>query len=242
MNDMIKVDKVTMNFNLMNEKVLTLKEYVIKILKRQLKFQKFSALKDISFTIKKGDVFGIVGRNGAGKSTTLKLVSGILTPSSGNVQIFGTIAPLIELGAGFDLDLTARENVFLNGTILGHSPAFLKTKYDDIIEFAELEMFQDSPIRNFSSGMVARLGFSIATMVVPDILIVDEILSVGDFAFQKKCEQRINYMMEQGTTIIIVSHIIEQIENLCNQVMWLENGEIKMIGDAKEVCLNYKSV
>ena len=237
---MVEVRNVTMNFNLASEKVDNIKEYFIRKIKGQLQIQKFVALDHISLDIYKGDVFGIVGLNGAGKSTLLKVVSGILTPSEGSVTIHGSIAPLIELGAGFDMDLTARENVFLNGTVLGHSPDFLRSKYDEIIDFAELQNFQDVPIKNFSSGMLARLAFSIATMVTPDILIVDEILSVGDFLFQAKCEKRINHMLSSGTTVIMVSHSIDQIQRMCNRVVWLDHGHMKMIGEMKEVCEAYK--
>ena len=238
---MVEVRDVTMNFNLASEKVDNIKEYFIRKIKGQLQIQKFVALDHISLDIYKGDVFGIVGLNGAGKSTLLKVVSGILAPSEGSVAIHGSIAPLIELGAGFDMDLTAREYVFHNGTVLGHNPAFLRSKYDEIIDFAELQNFQDVPIKNFSSGMLARLAFSIATMVTPDILIVDEILSVGDFLFQAKCEDRINHMLDSGTTVIMVSHSIEQIQRMCNRVVWLDHGHLKMIGDMAEVCEAYKS-
>ena len=197
-------------------------------------------LKDISFNIPKGDRVGIIGFNGAGKSTLLKLLAGIYTPTSGNIEIKGKIAPLLELGAGFDMELTARENIFLNGSVLGFDRAFLKEKYDEILEFAELKDFEDVAIKNFSSGMVARLGFAIATLVKPDILIVDEILSVGDFLFQQKCEKRISELMSGGTTVLIVSHTIDQIERLCNRVIWLEHGVTKMIGETEEVCGQYK--
>lgn len=242
MSHAVEVNHVTMQFRLSKEGVDSIKEYFIKFMKKQLAYDQFTALKDVSFTIEKGDVFGIVGFNGAGKSTILKVISGIIAPTEGSVAIHGTIAPLIELGAGFDMDLTARENVYLNGTVLGFSPDFLDSKYDEIIQFAELEQFQDVPVKNFSSGMVARLGFAIATVVTPDILIVDEILSVGDFLFQQKCERRIQSMMENGTTVIIVSHSINQIEMLCNRVLWLEKGQVKMLGETKEVCEQYKSV
>ncbi len=238
---MVEVRDVTMNFNLASEKVDSIKEYFIRKVKGQLQIQKFVALDHISLDIYKGDVFGIVGLNGAGKSTLLKVVSGILAPSEGSVTIRGSIAPLIELGAGFDMDLTARENVFLNGTVLGHSPDFLRSKYDGIIDFAELQNFQDVPIKNFSSGMLARLAFSIATMVTPDILIVDEILSVGDFLFQAKCEDRINHMLQSGTTVIMVSHSLQQIQRMCNRVVWLDHGQMKMIGEMAPVCKAYKS-
>ncbi len=240
--NVIEVNNVTMRFNMSKENLDSLKEYFIKLVKRQLFFEQFTALSNVSFNIEKGDVFGIVGFNGAGKSTILKVISGILQPSEGSVKIDGTIAPLIELGAGFDMELTARENVYLNGTVLGLSPDFIDTKYDEIIDFAELQDFQDVAVKNFSSGMLARLGFAIATVVTPDILIVDEILSVGDFLFQQKCENRISEMMKNGTTVIIVSHSIEQIEKLCNKVIWLEKGKVKMLGETKEVCDAYKSV
>ena len=238
--NVVEVKNVTMNFNLPKEKVDSLKEYFIKLVKHQLMFEKFVALDNVSFEIAKGDVFGIVGFIGAGKSTILKIISGIIAPSEGSVVVDGTIAPLIELGAGFDMELTARENVFLNATVLGYSPDFIKSKYDEIIDFAELREFQDVAVKNFSSGMVARLGFAIATVVTPDILIVDEILSVGDYLFQEKCERRIDEMMRGGTTVILVSHAIKQIEKLCNRVLWLDHGKVKMCGPMAEVTEQYK--
>ena len=201
----------------------------------------FVAVDNVSFDIKKGDVFGIVGLNGCGKSTTLKIISGILEPTKGSVKTYGTIAPLIELGAGFDMDLTARENIYLNGSVLGYSKKFMDEKFDEIVEFSEMQEFLDVPMKNYSSGMVARIGFAIATVTTPDILIVDEILAVGDFLFQQKCEDRINKMINDDTTVIIVSHSIEQIERLCKHCVWLEKGKIKMIGDAAEVCNAYKN-
>ena len=241
MGNAIEINNVTMKFNMCREKVDNLKEYLIKFLKKQLSFEEFIALEDVSVEVKEGEVFGIVGLNGSGKSTLLKLVSGILKPTNGTVKTMGTISPLIELGAGFDMELTARENIFMNGSVLGYSRDFMKEKFEDIIEFAELQDFVEVPLKNFSSGMVARLGFSIATLVKPEILIVDEILAVGDFLFQQKCEQRIQEMMSGGTTVLIVSHSIEQIERLCNRVMWLEKGHVKMIGETAEVCAAYKS-
>ena len=199
------------------------------------------AVDNVSFDIKKGDVFGIVGLNGCGKSTTLKVISGILEPTKGSVETDGVIAPLIELGAGFDMELTARENIYLNGSVLGFSKKFMDEKFDDIVEFSEMRDFLDVPMKNYSSGMVARIGFAIATVTTPDILIVDEILAVGDFQFQQKCEDRINSMLKDDTTVIIVSHSIEQIERLCKHCVWLEKGKIKMIGDAQEVCNAYKN-
>lgn len=241
MPNVIEVKDVSMRFNMSKERVDSMKEYFIKFLKRQLIFEEFIALKDISFSIKKGEVVGIVGLNGSGKSTLLKIISGILRPTTGSAVANGTISPLIELGAGFDFDLTARENVYLNGSVLGFSKQVMSEKMDEIIDFAELRDFMDVAIKNFSSGMVARLGFSIATITRPDILIVDEILSVGDFLFQEKCEQRIADMMSGGTTVIIVSHSLEQIERLCSRVIWLEKGQIKMDGKTEEICEQYKN-
>lgn len=238
-NRVIDVQNVTMKFNMPKEKIESIKEYFVKWVKHQIRYEEFVALKDVSLQVQKGEVVGIVGLNGSGKSTLLKLISGILKPSDGAVSTRGTISPLIELGAGFDFELTARENVFLNGSVLGFDREFIDSKYDEIIDFAELSDFQDIAIKNFSSGMVARLGFSIATLVKPDILIVDEILAVGDFLFQQKCEKRISEMMSGGTTVLIVSHSIEQIERLCGKVLWLERGKAKMFGETKKVCEEY---
>lgn len=237
----VELRNIEMHFNMSKEKLESLKEYFLKFVKRQLYFEDFLALDDISFDIKKGDVFGIVGLNGCGKSTTLKIISGILEPTKGSVKTYGTIAPLIELGAGFDMELTARENIYLNGSVLGYSKKFMDEKFDEIVEFSEMQDFLDVPMKNYSSGMVARIGFAIATVTTPDILIVDEILAVGDFLFQQKCEARINEMINNDTTVIIVSHSIEQIERLCKHCVWLEKGKIKMIGDAAEVCNAYKN-
>ena len=239
-NTMIKVSNVTMNFNMPKEKVDSMKEYFIRKLKKQLRYDKFTALNDVSVEIGKGEVVGIIGLNGSGKSTLLKIISGILKPSEGEVITNGTISPLIELGAGFDPDLTTKENIFLNGSVLGFERAFIREKYDEILDFAELRDYENVAIKNFSSGMIARLGFAIATLVKPDILIVDEILSVGDFLFQQKCEARIADMMSGGTTVLIVSHSIEQIERLCSRIVWLEQGKVKMIGNTTEVCDLYK--
>lgn len=236
----VELKNVEMHFNMSKEKLESLKEYFLKLVTRKLMFEDFIAVNDVSFNIKKGDVFGIVGLNGSGKSTTLKLISGILTPTKGSVETQGTIAPLIELGAGFDFDLTARENIYLNGSVLGYSKKFMDEKFDDIVEFSEMRDFLDTPMKNYSSGMVARIGFAIATVTRPDILIVDEILAVGDFRFQEKCEQRISEMINDDTTVIIVSHSIEQIERLCKHCVWLEKGKIRMIGNAQEVCNAYK--
>lgn len=240
-NNAVELRNIEMHFNMSKEKLESLKEYFLKLVKRQLYFEDFVALDNISFDIKKGDVFGIVGLNGCGKSTTLKVISGILKPTKGTVETCGTIAPLIELGAGFDMELTARENIYLNGSVLGYSKKFMDEKFDEIVDFSEMREFLDVPMKNYSSGMVARIGFAIATVTTPDILIVDEILAVGDFLFQQKCEERINQMMNDDTTVIIVSHSIEQIERLCKHCVWLEKGKIKMIGDAMEVCNAYKN-
>ena len=241
LDNIIEVKNVTMKFNMAKEKVDNLKEYFIKLVKKQLMFEEFCALENISFDVKRGDVFGIVGLNGSGKSTLLKIISRILKPSSGSVICRGSVSPLIELGAGFDIDLTARENVFLNGSVLGYTKKQMTDKFDEIIDFAELQDFLDVPIKNFSSGMVARLGFSIATITKPDILIVDEILSVGDFLFQQKCEKRIANLMSGGTTVIMVSHSLNQIRRLCKNVLWLDKGHMKMIGDMKMVCDAYEN-
>ena len=236
----IEVKDVSMHFNMNKEKLENLKEYFIKFMKRDLRYEKFAALEDISFQIAKGDVFGIVGLNGSGKSTLLKVISGILKPTTGSVITRGQIAPLIELGAGFDMELTARENIFLNGSVLGYSKKYMQERFDQIVEFSEMQDFLDTPMKNYSSGMVARVGFAIATMTIPDILIVDEILAVGDFRFQEKCENRIRGMLEGDTTVLIVSHSIDQIERLCKHCLWLEHGHIKMIGETEEVCNAYK--
>lgn len=239
MQNAVEIKNVSMHFNMNKDKIDNLKEYCIKLLKHQLFYENFVALENINLNIEKGDTFGIIGLNGSGKSTLLKIISGILKPTYGSVKTEGTIAPLIELGAGFDADLTARENIYLNGSILGYSRDFMKSKFQQIVEFSELEEFIDVPIKNFSSGMVARIGFSVATMVKPDILICDEILSVGDYLFQEKCEKRINSLMEGGTTVILVSHSIDQVERICNRVMWLEKGKIRAVG-GKEIIAQYQ--
>ena len=221
---MIEVSDVTMQFRLNNDKILSLKEFVTTALRGKLQYNKFTALEHISFELKRGQTLGLIGRNGAGKSTLLKIISGILKPTEGRVSCYGNVVPMLELGSGFDFDLTGRENVFLNGAILGYSEEFLKGKYDEIVEFSELGQFIEVPIRNYSSGMLARLAFSIATVVNPDILIVDEILSVGDVAFQEKSKKRMLHLMGGGTTVLFVSHSIEQIREMCDRAIWLENG------------------
>ncbi|RDB58972.1 ABC transporter [Gordonibacter sp. 28C] len=237
---MIKVDHVSMVFNMASEQLNSLKEYAIKIARRELFFEGFTALDDISFEVKKGDVFGIMGTNGSGKSTMLKIIAGVLEPSKGSCQVNGNIAPLIELGAGFDTELSARENIYLNGSLLGYSKAFVTEHFDEIVKFAEIEKFLDMPLKNYSSGMVARIAFAIATVIVPEILVVDEVLSVGDFMFQKKCEDRISELIEKhGVTVLIVSHSNTQVERLCNKAIWIEKGHTRMMGQASKVCRIY---
>lgn len=236
----IVFDHVDMIFNIASEQLNNLKEYFIKLVRRQLFFEEFKALKDVSFTINRGEVYGVVGSNGSGKSTLLKLVAGVLEPSNGTVTVGGTIAPIIELGAGFDPELTARENVYLNGALLGYSKKFIDENYDRIIDFAEIRDFQDMPIKNYSSGMVARIAFAIATVTTPDILVVDEALSVGDFRFQEKCENRIKELVARGTTLLFVSHSIEQVERVCERALWIEKGVARMQGDVLEVCEAYR--
>lgn len=235
----IEVNDVTMRFRMNNDKILSLKEFVTKAVRRKLNYNEFTALQNISFKVKKGETFGIIGRNGAGKSTLLKIISGILRPTSGTVTVKGNVVPMLELGSGFDFDLTGRENIFLNGAILGYSEEFLNLKYDEIVEFSELGKFIDAPIRNYSSGMLTRLAFSVAAIVKPEVLIVDEILSVGDAAFQEKSRARMKELMSGGTTVLFVSHDISQIREMSNRVIWLEGGEIKAIGKAEEVCDQY---
>ncbi len=235
----VDVENMTIRFNLASEKVDNLKEYFIKLIKHELMFQEFLALKDVNLKVKAGEAWGLIGINGSGKSTLLKAICGILKPYKGTIRTVGTIAPLIELGAGFDMNMTARENVFLNGTVLGHSRKFMQEHYDEIIGFAELENFQDVPIKNFSSGMQARLGFAIATMVKPDILVVDEILSVGDYQFQQKCYGRMNEMLQGGTTLLYVSHDINSVKDLCDHAIWLDHGVVKKSGLVEEVAAEY---
>ena len=237
----VRVQDVSMHFNLMEEKVDSIKEYIVKLAQVRLLYNDFIALDHVSFDIKRGDILGIIGFNGAGKSTLLKILAGVLTPTTGKVTVKGTVAPLIEVGAGFDPELTARENIFLNGAILGYSRNFIQSKFDEIIEFAELKDFINVPVKNFSSGMYARLGFSIATIVKPDILIVDEVLSVGDFRFQEKCENRIQEMITTGVTIILVSHDINIVSRLCNKVAWLERGKLKEFSKAQLLCSQYQN-
>lgn len=236
----IKVENVSMRFNLAKEKVDSLKEYIIKALKGKLQFDEFWALNDVSFTVNKGDSVGLIGLNGSGKSTMLKVIARVLKPTKGSVSVNGMVAPLIELGAGFDFDLTGKENIYLNGALLGRSHKVMDEALEDIIEFSELRDFMDVPMKNYSSGMLSRLAFAIATAGKADILIVDEVLAVGDFRFQQKCIDRIRKMMDDGTTVLFVSHSIEQVEDICNKVVWLKSGHLHMQGDAHEICEIYR--
>ena len=242
-NVIIRVEDVAVLFNMVSEKTDNIKEYFIKLIKGQLRFKEFWALKDISFEIKKGESWGIVGKNGAGKSTLLKLICKIFTPYKGKVTVYGSIAPMIELGAGFDDNLTAEEYIYLGGAILGYSRKFMQKQYNEIVDFAELSEFMEMPLKNYSTGMRARIGFSIATLVKPDILIIDEVLSVGDIAFQRKCEARINKLIDGGTTMLFVSHDNNMVKQVCKKALWLDKGKLVMTGTAEEVCDAYdKSV
>lgn len=237
---MIKAENVSVKYLMTYDRIKSMKEYLVQLLKGKIKYEEFWALKDVSFEVKKGEVLGIIGHNGAGKSTLLKVISGILKPTTGSVQVKGTIVPMLELGSGFDFDLTGRENVFLNGAILGYPEQFLMEKYEEIVNFSELGQFIDVPLRNYSSGMVMRLAFSVATVVQPDILIVDEILAVGDAAFQEKSKKRMLELMGGGTTVLFVSHSLQQIQEMCNKVIWLERGVVVQSGDTKSVCDAYE--
>ena len=235
----IRVENATVRFNIASEKIDNIKEYFVKLVKGSLHFKEFLALKNINFEVKQGESWGIVGNNGAGKSTLLKLICGIIAPNTGSVAINGSISPMLELGAGFDPELTAGENIFLEGALLGHSRSFMQEHYHEIVEFSELADFLDMPIKNYSSGMMARMAFSVATVVKPKILIVDEVLAVGDVAFQRKCETRIHEMLQNATTMLLVSHDSGMIERLCDKALWLRKGEAVMIDSAKEVCAAY---
>ncbi len=245
---MISVQDVSMRFNLGIDKGFSLKQGFVDLLDPKKRAAKklekaqgneFWALRDVSFDVKRGEVVGLVGANGAGKSTMLKIVAGVLKPTKGSVTARGNICPMIELGAGFDMELTARENIYLNGAVMGYSEAFLNSKFDEIVDFSELEKFLDVPVRNFSSGMVARLAFSVATVVEPEILIVDEILSVGDLAFQQKSEAKMMSMINGGTTVLYVSHSTESIKKLCSRAVWLDHGQMMAIGEAGNICAKY---
>lgn len=235
----IKIDDVSMCFRLSADKISSLKEFITKLIKNKLSYKEFWVLNNINFEIYDGEVVGIIGRNGSGKSTILKIISGILKPTRGNVEVNGNVVPMLELGSGFDHELTGRENIYLNGSILGYSEEFINSKIDEIIEFSEIGEFINEPIRNYSSGMLMRLAFSIATVVNPEILIVDEILAVGDENFQQKSKKRMLELMAGGTTVLFVSHNLEEIRKMCDRVVWLDKGSIRMIGKSDEVCDSY---
>lgn len=241
-NTIISVNDVTMRFHMNSDKIMSLKEFVTRKLRGKIEYTDFTALDHVSFQVKKGETLGLIGHNGAGKSTMLKIISGILKPTEGSVAINGNVVPMLELGSGFDMDLNGRENIFLNGAILGYSEEFLRDKYPDIVAFSELGQFIEQPIRNYSSGMLARLAFSVASLVEPEILIVDEILSVGDADFQEKSRARMMRMMGGGTTVLFVSHSMKQIRDMCKRVIWLEHGKIQMYGETKEVCDAYEGI
>lgn len=236
----VKIQDVGMKFNLSPEKVDNLKEYIIKLLKRELRYQEFWALKNISFEIEKGDKLGILGLNGAGKSTLLKVIAGVMKPTEGSVQINGKVVPLFALGAGFSPDYTGRENIFLKGALLGYPKHFLEEKYDEIVDFSELGDFIDVPLKNYSSGMKSRLAFSIATMVEPEILILDEVLAVGDAKFRQKSQERMQSFLNRDTTVLFVSHSLGQVKKLCNKAIWLEKGKLITQGPVDDVCDVYQ--
>lgn len=240
MEPIIEVNDVSVRFRMANDRISSIKEYAIAKVTGKLEYNEFEALKHVSFDVRRGEVVGLIGHNGAGKSTMLKVISGILKPTEGSVTVRGNIAPMLELGSGFDFDMTGRENIFLNGAILGYSKGFLESKYQEIVDFSEIGQFIDMPLRNYSSGMIARLAFSIATVVVPEILIVDEVLSVGDVDFQKKSRRRMMELMGGGTTVLFVSHQLNQIQEMCSRVAWIEHGQIQQFGDANAVCNLYQ--
>ncbi|WP_077329097.1 ABC transporter ATP-binding protein [Virgibacillus siamensis] len=237
----IVVDNVTMKYMLSTEKIESVKEYIVRKIKGNMKYNHFHALNDVSFTIGSGDRVGVIGHNGAGKSTLLKIISGVIRPSKGNVTVNGNIAPLLELGAGFDPDFTGAENIYLNGALLGKSREFLEARYQEIVDYSELGEFIDVPVKNYSTGMRAKLGFSIATQIDPDILIVDEVLAVGDQKFKKKSFQTMKELMASGKTVVMVSHNLGQIQNMMDKVIWLEKGKVMDFGDAKTVIDKYKA-
>lgn len=237
----IRANDISMRYLMTYDRIQSIKEYIVQMLRGKIKYEEFWALKSVSFEVDRGEVVGIIGHNGAGKSTLLKVISGILKPTGGELEVHGNVVPMLELGSGFDHDLTGRENIFLNGSILGYSEKYLKEKYEQIVEFSELGKFIDVPIRNYSSGMLMRLAFSIATVVQPEILIVDEILAVGDAAFQEKSKARMLELMGGGTTVLFVSHSLEQIREMCDRVIWLEHGQVKAIGATKEICDAYEA-
>lgn len=236
----IHAENISMRYLMTYDRIKSIKEYLVQMVQGKIKYEEFWALKNVSFDVQKGEVLGIIGHNGAGKSTLLKVISGILKPTGGILEVHGNVVPMLELGSGFDYDLTGRENIFLNGAILGYSEQYLKEKYDEIVMFSELGKFIDIPIRNYSSGMLMRLAFSVATVVKPEILIVDEILAVGDADFQEKSKARMLELMSSGATVLFVSHSLKQIREMCGRVLWLEHGEVKMIGNTDDVCDLYE--
>ena len=238
-NIAISISNASMKFNMSKDKVTGMKEWVVKALKRQLFFEEFWALRDVSFTVEKGEVFGIMGLNGAGKSTLLKIIAGVYKPTEGSVVVNGDVSPLLELGTGFDPEVSARENIYMNGSMYGYSPKFMKEKYNEILDFAELWEFEDVALKNFSSGMTGRLGFAVATSVQPEILIIDEILGVGDYKFQEKCEERIKNMIAGGATVLLVTHNVASIKEMCSRAVLLERGRVVCVGDVEEVCAVY---
>lgn len=238
--DIIRIEGVSVQYRLPGERIHTFKEYVIRLVQKRIKFKDFQALRDVNLQIRKGEIFGIIGNNGAGKSTLLRVISRVLIPTHGRVWIKGKVSPLLELGAGFHPELTGRENVYLNGTILGHSRREIEAHMDEIIEFSELGDFINSPLRTYSSGMYARLGFAAATTWQPDILILDEVLSVGDESFQRKCETRMKGFRNGKTTSIMVSHSMDSVQSLCERAAWLDHGTIRAVGPADEVIAKYR--
>lgn len=241
MDSIITVENVSMHFRMDKNHTTSLKEWVVSFLKGKQQYEEFHALENVTFDVKRGEIFGVIGRNGAGKSTLLKVVSGFYKPTSGKTVSAGRIAPMLELGSGFDLELSGHDNIFLNGAILGFSEEFLKRKYDEIVAFSELGEFIHQPIKTYSSGMMMRLAFSVATLVEPEILIVDEILAVGDASFQQKSRARMLELMQGGTTVLFVSHSIDQIREMCDRVLWLDHGQVKMLGDTQTVCDAYQA-
>jgi ABC-type polysaccharide/polyol phosphate transport system ATPase subunit len=240
MNPVIILDNISVRYRAPEEIIRTFKEYAIRNIRRNLRFRSFDALKNVNLQVEEGEILGIIGRNGAGKSTLLKVISRVLVPTEGRVRIRGKISPLLELGAGFHPELTGRENIFLNGTLLGHSRRDIESRLAEIIDFAELGAFIDSPLRTYSSGMGARLGFAVATSWLPEILILDEVLSVGDEAFRQKCQNRMQDFQDKGTTTLIVTHDSSLVETLCSRAVWMDHGEIKAIGPAKEIVASYR--
>lgn len=239
-HEVIRLDDISVQYRVPHERIVTIKEYMIRRLQRRVEYDLFMALSHVNLTVYRGEVLGIIGQNGAGKSTLLKLIAKVLRPTEGRVWVKGRVAPLLELGSGFHPDLTGKENVYLYGSLLGFDRKSMERQYEQIVDFAELWEFIDAPLRTYSSGMAARLGFAVATDVRPDILIVDEILGVGDEAFQKKCTERIQSFREQGASILMVSHVMEAVEKMCQRAVWLDHGKIRYVGDPKEAIAAYR--